>query len=46
MKHSPPTPLMSPLPKKMKRMEAPVQVVKKEGILGRVKRSVRRTFGG
>ena len=46
MKHTPPTPSMSPLPKKMKRVEAPVQVVKKEGILGRVKRNVKRTFGG
>jgi hypothetical protein len=36
---------MSPLPKKMKRVEAPVQVVKKEGILGRVKRNVKKTFG-
>lgn len=44
-KHPPPTPLMSPLPKKMKRVDAPVQVVKKEGILGRVKRNVKRTFG-
>ncbi|GAB7322015.1 hypothetical protein MBLNU13_g03069t1 [Cladosporium sp. NU13] len=46
MKHPPPTPLASPLPKKMKRVAAPVQVVKKEGILGRVKRNVKRTFGG
>ena len=48
MKHPPPTPtpLMSPLPKRLKRVEAPVQVVKKVGILGRVARGVKRTFGG
>jgi hypothetical protein len=50
MKHPPPTSLPQsappPLPKKMKRAETPVQpVVKKVGILGRVKRGVRRTFG-
>jgi hypothetical protein len=38
---------LPPLPKKMKRAEMPVQpVVKKVGILGRVKRAVGRTFGG
>jgi hypothetical protein len=52
MKHPPPTPMpteaaLPPLPKKMKRAEMPVQpVVKKVGILGRVKRAVGRTFGG
>jgi hypothetical protein len=54
MKHPPPTPMpteaaLPPLPKKMKRAETPVQpVVKKSagGILGRVRRGVRRTFGG
>jgi hypothetical protein len=52
-KHPPPTPTPQsappPLPKKMKRAETPVQpMVKKSagGILGRVKRGVRRTFGG
>ena len=47
-KHPPPTPtpLMSPLPKKLKRVEAPVQPAKKVGILGRVARGVKRTFGG
>lgn len=48
MKHPPPTPtdLLSPLPKKMKRVEAPVQPAKKVGILGRVARGVKKTFGG
>jgi hypothetical protein len=46
MKHPPPTPLMSPLPKKLKRVEAPIQPVRKVGILGRVARGVKRTFGG
>lgn len=52
MKHPPPTPTPQsappPLPKKMKRAEPPVQPVaaRKGGILGRVKRGVRRTFGG
>jgi len=45
MKHAPPTPLLSPLPKKLKRVEAPVQPVRKVGILGRVARGVKRTFG-
>lgn len=50
-KHPPPTPMPQsaplPLPKKMKRAETPVQLpVKKGGILGRVRRGVRRTFGG
>jgi hypothetical protein len=46
MKHPPPTPLLSPMPKKLKRFEAPVQPVRKVGILGRVARGVKRTFGG
>jgi hypothetical protein len=45
-KHPPPTPLLSPLPKKLKRVEAPVQSPRKVGILGRVARGVKRTFGG
>jgi hypothetical protein len=36
---------MSPLPKKMKRVEAPVQPTRKVGILGRVARGVKKTFG-
>jgi hypothetical protein len=46
MKHPPPTPLMSPLPKKLKRVEPPIQPVRKGGILGRVARGVKKTFGG
>jgi hypothetical protein len=46
MKHLPSTPLVSPLPKKLKRVEAPIQPVRKVGILGRVARGVKRTFGG
>jgi hypothetical protein len=46
MKHLPSTSLVSPLPKKLKRVEAPIQPVRKVGILGRVARGVKRTFGG
>jgi hypothetical protein len=37
---------MSPLPKKLKRVEPPIQPVRKGGILGRVARGVKKTFGG
>lgn len=48
LKHPPPTPtpMLSPMPKRLKRVEAPAQPVKKVGILGRVARGVKRTFGG